>query len=81
MRVPNNSMASTAAPATKTLFSLFATLDICRLNPRLWMSAYLEACAKAGGQAPAEAERFLPWNLSPRERSAWAQGPPIHDSS
>ena len=32
-------------------FSLFQTLCLWRLNPRLWLTAYLEACAKAGGRA------------------------------
>jgi transposase len=46
------------------MFSLFQTLLLCHLNPRLWLTAYLGACADHGGQAPADAERWLPWNLS-----------------
>ena len=51
-------------------FSLFQTLCLWGLNPRLWLTAYLEACAKAGGRAVADVDRFMPWNLSPEQRRA-----------
>jgi transposase len=53
------------------LFSLFQTLCLWGLNPRLWLVAYLEACAEAGGRAPEDGARFLPWNLSAEQRRAW----------
>src|SRR4051812_9282503 len=53
------------------LSSLFATLCLWGLNPRLWLTAYLHACAEAGGHAPEEVDRFLPWNLSAEQRRAW----------
>jgi len=53
------------------LFSLLQTLALWGLNPRAWLTAYLEACAAAGGQAPADAARYLPWNLSEEQRQAW----------
>ena len=45
-----------------TLFSLFHTLERWRINPRTWLTEYLNACAVAGGRVPADFERFLPWN-------------------
>jgi transposase len=53
------------------LFSLLQTLCLSGLNPRLWLTAYLWACAEAGGRAPADLDRFLPWNLGPEQRRAW----------
>ena len=47
-----------------TLFSILAALLLWRINPRLWLSWYLQSCAEAGGQAPQDIEPFLPWNLS-----------------
>ena len=44
------------------LFSLFHTLERWRINPRTWLTEYLNACAVAGGRVPADFERFLPWN-------------------
>jgi transposase len=52
------------------MFSLFQTLCLWGLNPRLWLTAYLQASAEAGGVAPVDVERFLPWNLSPEGRRA-----------
>ncbi len=63
------------------LFSLFATLQLWAINPRKWLSAYLHACAQAGGQAPPDAARWLPWNLPLPERTAMAELPRIDDTS
>ena len=46
------------------LFSLFQTLLLWNLNPRLWLTDYLTCCAQNGGQPPQNAADFLPWNLS-----------------
>jgi transposase len=54
------------------LFSVLQTLSLWDLNPRLWLTAYLEACARAGGQAPPEVESYLPWNLTAAQRREWA---------
>jgi transposase len=53
------------------LFSLLHTVECWDLNPRLWLTAYLEACASAGGQVPAKAERFLPWQMSSKEKQRY----------
>ncbi len=53
------------------MFSLFQTLCLWGLNPRLWLTAFLQACAETGGRAAVDVERFLPWNLSPEQRLAW----------
>jgi transposase len=55
------------------LFSLFATVVRCGLNPRLWLTWYLESCATAGGCVPDDTDPFLPWNLTP-ERRAFLEG-------
>ena len=52
------------------LFSIFATLKMGKLNPRKWLEWYLDSCAKESGQAPADIQPFLPWNLSAEQRSA-----------
>jgi transposase len=61
--------------ATMT-FSIFATLKLWKINPRLWLSWYLESCAAAGGKAPRDIEPFLPWNLSVEHRGALSTHPP-----
>jgi transposase len=57
------------------MFSIVATLKKHRLNPRKWLTAYLQACAEAGGKAPEEVDKWLPWNLSARQKKDMAQQP------
>jgi transposase len=54
------------------MFSLLQTLCLWGLNPRSWLTAYLTACAEAGGKVPEEVERFLPWNLSEEDHRRWS---------
>jgi transposase len=63
------------------LFSLFQTLALWGINPRIWLTAYLMACAESGGRAPAKPEALLPWNLTEDQRRAWSLEPPSDDSS
>jgi transposase len=53
------------------LFSLLATLAAWKLNPRLWLTAYLQACARSGGKPPEDLESYLPWHLSAEQRAQW----------
>jgi transposase len=53
-----------------TMFSLLATLAHWGLNPRRWLTWYLESCAAAGGRVPEDIQPFLPWNLSDERRLA-----------
>jgi transposase len=52
-----------------TAFSILATLAMCRLNPRKWLTWYFEQCAAAGGQVPGDIQPFLPWNLSDEKKT------------
>jgi transposase len=49
------------------LFSLFATLQRCQINPREWLTSYLQACAKAGGRQPPNVNEWLPWQYARKE--------------
>lgn len=53
---------------TAWLFTLLQTLLLWKLNPRHWLTAYLQACADHGGKAPPEPEQWLPWNLDEPKR-------------
>ena len=52
-----------------TMFSLFATLTHWKINPRRWLTWYLESCATTGGKAPENIQPFLPWNLNDERRA------------
>jgi transposase len=58
------------------LFSILATLQLWQINPRLWLTWYLQSCAEAGSQAPNDIEPFLPWNLSEDMRTKLRTGMP-----
>jgi transposase len=55
------------------MFSIVATLKKHRLNPRKWLTAFLQACAEAGGKAPEDVNQWLPWNLNPLQKKDMAQ--------
>jgi len=55
------------------LFTLFQTLGQWHLNVHAWLTAYLTACAQAGGQPPPTPAEYLPWNLSAERRQAFRQ--------
>ncbi len=63
--------ATWAGELAERCFSLFATLLLAGLNVRTWLTAYLTACAEAGGRAPAWAAQLLPWNLSPCQQQVF----------
>jgi transposase len=44
--------AEWAGQLAMMMFSLVATLKLWKINPRLWLTSYLESCADAGGKAP-----------------------------
>jgi transposase len=54
------------------MFSLLQTLCLWQLNPRAWLTAYLTACAEAGGKPPEDGERFLPWTMREADRRSWS---------
>lgn len=45
------------------MFSLLMTVKLWEINPRTWLSAYLQACAANGNQAPVDLSAFLPWEM------------------
>ena len=69
---------------TAAMFSIVATLKQWGLNPRRWLSWYLESCAATGSRTPEDVGQFLPWNLT-AERCAELTSPaatvPINDTS
>jgi transposase len=58
-----------------TLFSLFATLSMAKINVRTWLMWYLNCCAENGGRAPSDITAFLPWAMSVEKRRELAIDP------
>lgn len=56
------------------MYSVFMTVTLWGLNARTWLSAYLQACADNGNQAPRDINAFLPWAMDEARLSAMRRG-------
>ncbi len=63
------------------MFSIFQTLLLWNINPKLWLTAYLDACAKNHGSAPQDLSTFLPWEMSGPQRKAFTLDKDKYDST
>lgn len=72
------SRAEWAGEFSADIFSVFQTLERNGINPKLWLTAYLESCAENGGRAPKDVAAYLPWNLSDERRAAWSLTSPAN---
>lgn len=57
-----------SAELAATLFSILQTLVLWGINPRHWLSSYLNACAENGGQPLDDIQPFIPWQMDDRRR-------------
>lgn len=56
-----------------SVLSVLATMRLWAVNPRTWLQAYLQACARAGGQPPQDIDAFIPWRMTPAQLAAMRQ--------
>jgi len=50
------------------------TVQLWGINVRTWLMAYLQACAQAGGQSPANIDAFVPWRMDAQRLETMRQG-------
>jgi transposase len=65
------------------MLTLLQTLVLHRINPRGYLRAYLDACARYGSKAPPHLEPWLPWNFIDPEavgREDASPRPPLRES-
>lgn len=60
-------MSNWSAQLTQILLSVFATLQLWKINPRMWLTNYLQACADNYGKAPENTDEFIPWKMQPEQ--------------
>ena len=65
-----------AAELAANAFSVIATARQWDINPLSYLHAYLRGCAEAGGKAPDDIARFLPWSASAQDLASWRAPPP-----
>ena len=56
------------------MMSLLMSAQLWGINVRTWLMAYLQACALAGGKAPANIDAFVPWRMDARRLETMRQG-------
>ena len=66
-----------SAELASRVWTITATAERAGLNPLTYLSAYLDACAQAGGKAlqGQALARFFPWAPGDTDLAAWRQGP------
>jgi transposase len=57
------------------MFSLLMTMKGWQINPRTWLSDYLNACASAGNCPPPDLKPYLPWSMEAARLAQMRQGP------
>jgi len=59
------------------IWTVTATAEMAGLNPVTYLTAYLDACGRNGGQPlpGPKLGRFLPWKATPADLDAWSQPP------
>jgi transposase len=67
-----------SAELAATLFSILQTLVLWGLNPRHWLTLYLQVCAEKGGKPPPNLDPFLPWSMDEARRAALIRPYPSH---
>jgi len=62
-------------------WTILATCEMAGWDRQRYLLDYLEACSQAGGTAPPDLDRFLPWQASQQDRDRWASRPCALNSS
>lgn len=70
-----------SAELATSLFSLFKTLDLWKLNVHTWLLAYLYECGLLGGNSPTDINKFLPWNMTEKQKALFMEPPKFENSS
>lgn len=52
-----------SAALAADLLSVLMTARCWKLNVRMWLRQYLQACADAGGRVPSDLTAFVPWRM------------------
>lgn len=69
-----------SAELSASLFSIFETLKLWKINVHTWLLGYLQECAMLGSNAPDEIDKFLPWSMTNKQKKLFAE-PPKHTYS
>ena len=57
------------------LFTLFETLKLWKLNVHTWLLTYFYECAALNSKAPEDIQKYLPWNMTAKQKELFAEPP------
>lgn len=67
-----------SAELAASLFTIFGTMKLWKLNVHTWLLSYFHECASLGGRPPDNIQKYLPWNMSERKKALYSE-PPKHE--
>ena len=67
-RLSFGSDSETGATLAALMYSVIAAPTLNRIDVPRWLEAWLEACARNGGQPPADPSPWLPWSMDDARR-------------
>ena len=67
-RLSFGSDSEDGADLTAAMYSVLGTLALNGIDVLRWLEAWLEACAKNGGNSPDDLSSWLPWTMSEERR-------------
>jgi len=74
------SQAVWSAELAAALFTIFGTIKLAGLNEHTWLLGYLHECAILGGNPPSDVDKYLPWNMTQKQKELFSL-PPIYENS
>ncbi len=69
-----------SAELAAALFTLFGTLKLWKLNLHTWLLGYFYECAMLNGKPPEDIQKYLPWNMTQKQKELFAE-PPRYETS
>jgi transposase len=69
-----------SAELAASLFTIFETLKLWKLNIHTWLLGYFYECAMLGGKPPEDITKYLPWNMTEKQKKLFAE-PPRYENS
>jgi transposase len=69
-----------SAELAASLFTLFKTLKLWKINIHTWLLAYFHECALIGGMPPENINKFLPWEMTEEKRQLFSKPPEYKNS-
>lgn len=69
-----------SAELAAALFTIFGTIKLYGLNVHTWLLGYFYECALLDGTSPEDIQKYLPWNMTEKQKQLFSE-PPKHEDT